>query len=79
MNLYSIYDKKSLCFGNVIAMDNDVNARRFFEGMIRQDGIYHDYKDDFALWCVGQFEVDSGTIVPLVNKKVIVDGSSLDA
>lgn len=63
MKIYSIYDLKSETFGPVFSMNNDVNARRYVEGLVRQEhSVEHDYKSDFVLKCLGSIDETSGVI-----------------
>lgn len=63
MKLYSIFDEKAQLFGPVFSLLNDVTARRYVEGLVRNpDSIEHNYKDDFTLYSVGSFHEDNGCI-----------------
>lgn len=68
MKIYSIYDNPSSVFGPVFALADDVAARRYAESLCKQDGtLQHDYKNDFDLYCVGQYDFSSPLGVPLIT------------
>lgn len=68
MKLYSIYDAPSHVFNPIFALSDDVAARRYAEALCRQkESIYHDYKDDFSLYCVGEYNFDSDVNIPLIK------------
>lgn len=81
MKLYSVYDKESRVFNPVIALDDDVCARRYAEHIVRQEGtVQHDYKDDFSMYCVGEYNYDSPTsdvLIKPIIPRIVIDFSSI--
>lgn len=75
-SLYAIKDVKS-GFSDPTSQTNDAVAARSFErhapDMSRQVGIP---LSDLQLWRIGQFDVDSGMLIP-ATPELLVDGATL--
>lgn len=78
IKLYCIRDAKAKRFVSPFSAENDQLAIRSFEGAMRQPGsLLHDFPADFALYYVGDFDTESGALVPnQVGSTPIVFGDS---
>lgn len=73
MKIYSIYDYASSVWNPVFALGDDVAARRYAERLSREEGcVYHDYKNDFGLYCVGEYRFDNDIALPLITSSTPV-------
>lgn len=61
-NLYSVYDKVAKEFADPFKQNNDDSACRAFLAWLKGDQRIH--SEDYALYLVGYFSPESGTIVP---------------
>lgn len=72
-NVYSVRDCKS-GFGPLMLQDNDAVAMRAFSVTVRQaDSMMHWCAPDYALFCVGSFDDDTGSFHSLEVPKHICD------
>ena len=65
-NVYSIFDVKASCYGNIFASSTDGLALRVFEQIVQFGGNpdYQRYPEDFALYCIGEFLDTTGDLTP---------------
>lgn len=68
--VYSIRDAVSAKFGQLNIESNEATARRNFKYGCR-DGLMDYARDDFSLYKIGDYDVDSGVFIPL-NIPVLV-------
>ena len=65
-NLYVIFDRKSGLYSHLSYEQNDALALRQFRQLSlfeRPDNVFFTNKDDFDLYCIGQIDVQTGSIV----------------
>ncbi|MCE7766546.1 hypothetical protein GQL56_28360, partial [Pseudomonas putida] len=62
--VYSIRDAVSGCFGQLLVESNEQTARRNFRYGCRE-GLMNYARDDFSLYYIGSYNVDTGEFVPL--------------
>lgn len=76
--VYVIYDKKVGEYNLPFYVRHPVQARRSFESTINTDGtVMHDYPEDYDLYCLGRYDVITGSF-NLDDKPVFVcNGASL--
>lgn len=75
-SLYAIKDVKS-GFSDPCTQVNDAVAARAFEGQIHSISVNLGIPvSDFQLWRLGQFDVDSGMLIPC-TPELILDGATL--
>lgn len=66
MLIYSLFDKKAMNYGPVMAFPNDVMAIRVIEmEMNNSKSVVASYPSDFALMHLGEYDESSGVISPL--------------
>lgn len=72
-NIYSILDHKT-GFINMTLDQNDETAKRNFAHACQvTDSLFYTHPDDYSLYCIGEFNTDSGIIEPVIPPKNIVD------
>lgn len=78
MFIYTVYDKKGCVHTAPFFSVNDASAVRAV-GNAANDSRTDlcNYPGDFALYCVGQFDPDNGTVSGFVPVKFIVEIASL--
>lgn len=63
MLLYSVYDKKAMCFFPPFCVDNKIQAIRALTGTVNRVGNdISSYPDDFALYYIGEFDINKAII-----------------
>lgn len=72
MILYSIEDKVANEFGPIFQAKNDGVAKRMYSQTIQGDRIL--YADDYRLWSVGEFDVETGVIS--ADKRLVYEPKS---
>ena len=65
MLMYSIFDKKAIEYGPIFFAKNDAVAVRQFNNFMHGESIL--YPDDYALYKVGDFDTETGAIVPAIQ------------
>lgn len=75
--LYAIKDAKSsfmLCNADM----NDACAIRNFEHAVRQpDSLLRSHPNDYALFCVGAYDNETGIVYPQVPPTLLTDASAV--
>lgn len=66
VKIYSIYDSRSKCFGNVFVNLNDDVVIRDLVQIITKDKthLYYTNPDHFTLFCLGSYNIFEGLIKP---------------
>lgn len=72
MILYSIKDKIANEFGPIFQAKNDGVAKRMYSQTLQGDHVV--YADDYSLWSVGEFDVETGVIS--VDKRLVYEPKS---
>ena len=73
-NIYTIKDNKAGLFGPVFLLKNNfVALRTLADEMNKQDSVIGKHPEDYALYCVGEFDEDTGEIN---GKPVFVENAS---
>lgn len=76
--MYSVYDKKTGVYMSPFFANHDAQAVRMFTSACKsQDSLLAEYPEDFELYCLAEFDPDSGEIRALDGKKFLVAGSSV--
>lgn len=68
MNLYSVKDEVAETFGRPFPAHNNGMAIRTFIGEVNnsESGLLHTNSKDFTLYLIGEFDEDTGNLVPSV-------------
>lgn len=70
---YAIKDNLAEAYMTPVLFDNDNLAIRWFTGVVNskeQNEVIYNNPEDFELWKLGEFDNQSGTIYPGVQKLV---------
>lgn len=74
MKCFAIKDKKSTGFGvPYFALTYGLGERAFKELQQDEKSYVHKYPADFSLYCLGEYDEKSGTLIPEVDPKKICD------
>ena len=80
MKLYSVYDTKAQAYVSLFCSETDGLASRLVEGAASDPGTsLYKYAEDFAVYCLGEWDVVSGLISPIVPPRHVVAVSGLAA
>lgn len=64
--VYSVFDKKAMFFSSPIIVDYPAQAERAFSQEINNpQSQLNQYAEDFALYQIGEFNEEKGTLIPL--------------
>lgn len=66
MKLYVIKDMKGDFRTQIISAPNDEQVIRLIPYFKQSDELIQRYPEDFALYCVGDFDFSSGDIIPMI-------------
>lgn len=78
MFIYTIYDKKACSHSSQFITINDATATRSFARLVNDNrSDVCQFADDFALYCVGELDINTGIVSGFNPVKFICDGSSL--
>lgn len=78
MFIYSVYDKKGMCYRSQFFAQNDAEAIRAVARSANDSRTdLNMFSADFALYCNGEFNINSGSVAGIVPLKHIVDVNSL--
>lgn len=78
LSAYAIYDHALKCYATPFFSQNDASATRSF-AMLKNDPTtpFSQFYQDFDLYCLGQFEDDTGLLIPLSPTRLVVKGSTV--
>lgn len=62
--VFSIFDTKAKLYGQPFFSKNQATAVREFSLAVNGTGMMSEYPEDFTLYCVGNFNFDSGALIP---------------
>lgn len=62
MFIYSLFDKKAICFSPLFTAENDDVAKRIVFTSIRTDNLLATNPGDFSLYCLGQYDSNTGNV-----------------
>ena len=76
--IYAIRDNKVGTFAPPCLFENDASAIRAFGDLVSRDkdSLMHLHPEDFSIWCLGEFDVDTGRItVTVENYRTLANAS----
>lgn len=77
MKLYSVYDKKSMIYGQIMTCQDEIQAKRLFERAVNdEDTMLFHYPGDFVLVEICDFDEKTGAIVTLPMPKQILEAQA---
>ena len=72
VRVYAIFDNKINKFQKPFFVEYDVQAERMFIKLLRDEGtIMHEFPEDFDLYFVGRFHLDSGGFTQGGQEKLV--------
>ena len=71
MNVYSINDMKAEAFNLPFFSENHGTAIRSVQVQLEQDEKMRSFAEDFAIYCVGSFDVGTGRLTPRDPEHVV--------
>lgn len=74
--VYAVRDKKMGEYGPPVAVNHEIEAERWFEGLVNGDGVVGRFPGDFALYLIGEYDPVSGAMIPKAPV-FHIDGASL--
>ena len=77
MKLYSVYDKKSMIYGQIMTCQDEIQAKRLFERAVNDEEtmLFH-YPEDFVLVEICDFDEHSGNITTMPMPKQILEAQA---
>lgn len=77
MKLYSVYDKKSMIYGQVMTCADEIQAKRLFERAVNDEEtmLFH-YPEDFVLVEICDFDEHTGNIITMPMPKQILEAQA---
>lgn len=76
--MYSMYDKKSNRYDTPFFCFDDVGAKRHFIMTARNEKTtVHNFKDEFELWKIGEFDVENGTFYYEDQSILVLEGKQI--
>lgn len=80
--IYSVLDTKTGAFSNLWIDLRDESAIRSFSDNVNEDNpknAWFNHPEDFALYCLGDYDSSTGEIVPILKLQCLVTASALKA
>lgn len=74
--MYAIQDLKTGFMAPICDMSDASAARNFESTLMQAKGTYGTHAQDFRLYCVGEFNVDTGELMPVTPIRLVYDGAS---
>lgn len=79
INLFSVFDSKATSFGNPFSDQQPASAIRNFSDAVNDDSnpnnMWHKHPEDFSLFQIGQFDTDTGELIPSLPKSLVTASS----
>lgn len=75
--VYSIQDVKTGFMTPTIDQNDQAAIRNFSSAVMQSDGILFTHAEDFRLFKIGEFNSETGTILPVAPLVHLVDGSDV--
>lgn len=74
-NIYAIRDVKTGFMTPTTDLNDEAARRNFIHAVWNTEGVLHSFCSDFDLYCLGQYDTDSGAIVPETAPVHILSGA----
>lgn len=75
-NMYCIKDKKG-DFQAPVPIKDDTQAKRWFDNEVKTNPFLKEYREDFELYHVGQFETETGALIGISIPEFIMSGEEV--
>lgn len=78
MNVYAVFDRKAAVFATPIFLPNEAVAVRSFEDACTNPASQlSKHHEDYAMYCIGSYDDNSGELVALDKPKLVVSASQI--
>lgn len=75
LKLFSVLDSKAGVFGNPFVDQRESSAIRQFADAVNDgsnpNNLWHKHPEDFSLYLVGEFDIDTGEVRPVMLKNLV--------
>ncbi|AXB22585.1 nonstructural protein [Alces alces faeces associated microvirus MP18 4940] len=72
--VYVVRDLKSTFMTPTVDQNDSTAARNFAHAVMKSDSVISSHKSDFELYKIATFDNETGSIVPLEVKELVVEG-----
>lgn len=73
-NVYSVLDRVAKTYGPLMHFGNDDEVLRALKATLwRGDSNISKFPEDFSIYCLGTYDIENGTLVPLVVPRLVSD------
>jgi hypothetical protein len=74
VQLYTIFDGKAEYFMPIFTARNDNEAKRMFIGSLGDSFMF---REDYNLFCIGEFDDEKGVLTPLNAPLIVLSGAQI--
>lgn len=75
--LYAIKDAKTGFMSVTTEQNKQAAIRNFYHACKNSESLLHTFPNDFSLFCLGDYETDTGVITPLACPCLLADASEV--
>lgn len=76
--VYAVRDVRSTFTGLTIDTNDATAARNFSHAVMQVGSIMNSHPQDFSLYRLGEFDTDTGILIPLSPIQLVMDGVSVE-
>ena len=76
-NVYCIRDDKTGFLTPTVDTNHFTAARNFANAIMQGKGVLFTHADDFRLYCIGEFNTESGQLTPSAVQELVSEGSQV--
>lgn len=76
-NVYCIRDDKTGFLTPTVDTNHFTAARNFANAIMQGQGVLFTHADDFRLYCIGEFDTESGQLTSAAVQELISEGSQV--
>lgn len=76
--VYAIRDVRSTFTGLTVDTNDATAVRNFAHAVMQVGSIMNSHPQDFSLYRLGEFDTDTGVLIPLSPIQLVMDGVSVE-
>ena len=76
-NVYCIRDDKTGFLTPTVDTNHFTAARNFANAIMQGQGVLFTHADDFRLYCIDEFDTESGQLTPAAVQELLSEGSQV--
>ena len=76
-NVYCIRDDKIGFLTPTVDTNHFTAARNFANAIMQGQGVLFTHADDFRLYCIGEFDTESGQLIPHAVPELVSEGAQV--